>query len=63
LSNARAETLLKTFAINIDIVIMAVCACAWALAGFPHFAEVVPSIGLAVAVVGGLIWLTWRPKD
>ena len=55
--------MLKTFAINIDIVIMAVCACAWALAGFPHFAEVVPSIGLAVAVVGGLIWLTWRPKD
>jgi hypothetical protein len=54
--------LLKAVA-NIDIVIAAVCAGVWALAGFPHFIEVAPAIGLAVAVVGGFTWLTWHPKD
>jgi hypothetical protein len=54
--------LLKTIA-NIDIVIVAACASVWALAGFPHFTEVAPAMGLAVVIVGGFTWLTWHPKE
>ena len=48
---------------NIDFVITAVCAGVWALAGFPHFTEVAPAVGLAVSMVGGFLLLTWRLKD
>jgi hypothetical protein len=55
--------LLKTLALNIDIVVTVVCAGVWAFAGFPHFTEVAPAVGLAAAVVGGFTLLTWHPKD
>jgi hypothetical protein len=40
-----------------EAAIPIVCGVAWAMAGFPHFMDVAPFLGLGLVCVGAYVWM------
>ena len=50
----------STIEFIIQVGVGVACGIAWAMAGFPHFAEVAGFGGLGFACVGVFIAMTWK---